>query len=136
MSEQLIRELTVFLKLAGAYQKKHQFPDRDRTLVLAGSCASLLDLEPFANFCRHLVLQNNRGHMIGRYSGFQAAVADDDFQVFLKQLARRFPFEKSESLLQSLNYVSPVNREEFANDLEYFCGLMSIELEWLEENFG
>ena len=110
-------------------------PDRDRALIMAGSAASLVGMPIVAKFCRQLILQNNVGHMIRKWESFDEALKDDDFHVFLKQLARRMSVERTESLLREYRYHCDVRRTDYRTDLEYVAAVMGIDLEWLEENF-
>ncbi len=135
MSNQLESELTAYLKLAMLMQKKILIPDRDRALILAGSCASLLGFESLAGFCRNLILQNNRGHMIGQYSSFKAALEASDFQVFLKQVAKRCSLEKAESILATQGLRVGPKQAECQNDFAFYCSLLEVEPDWVEENF-
>jgi len=62
------REIVIFARLAQAFKNRLQMQDRDRALVMTGVCASMLEMEVIANFCRRLILKNNPGHMIKRCS--------------------------------------------------------------------
>ncbi|MEZ6092866.1 MAG: hypothetical protein R3C03_01315 [Pirellulaceae bacterium] len=135
MSDLMSRELSVYLMLADVFQNKLNFPERDRMLVLAGSCASLLGHESLSNFCRHLILQNNRGHMIGRYQNFATALEGSDFQVFLKQVAKRYPLEKAESLVEEYRSGEMLCANDFSSPFDYYCALMKTDSEWIEDNF-
>lgn len=132
----LLNELTLYLRLAQAFKDRLQLPDRDRALVLAGSCASLLKMEPVASFCRALILNNNPGHMVRRWPTFREALQDDDFHVFLKQLGRRFPAEIAESVLRDLGYQCDVRRSDYESEADYIAAIMGVDGQWLEENFG
>lgn len=136
MASGLLAELALYLRLAHVFKSRLQLPDRDRCLVLAGSCASLLKLKPVANFCRTQILQNNPGHMLRRWNDFDLALQDDDFHVFLKQLGRRFPVEKGESILRDHGYHSRAQAEDFASELDFASAVLGVETEWLEDNFS
>lgn len=129
MGDTLYRELIAYLKLARAFQNQSQYPDRDRALVLAGTCASLLNWEKLAQICRQRILQNNRGHMLHKWSNLAEALQEPDFQVFLKQLSRRFPLEKAESLICELRADPVWQRADFKDDLAYAAALLGLDAE-------
>ncbi len=135
MASGLLAELALYLRLAHVFKSRMLMPDRDRCLVLAGSCASLLKLKPIANFCRTMVLQNNQGHMLRRWDDFDQALQDDDFHVFLKQLGRRFPVEKGETILRDHGYRCEAQPQNFSTELDFAAAVLGVDVEWLEENF-
>jgi hypothetical protein len=135
MSSNLLDELVLYLRLAQAFRERLQMPDRDRALVLAGSCASLLKMPVVANFCRQLILQNNQGHMLRRWDSFDAALKDDDFHIFLKQLAKRLSLERAEAILREFRFECDVRREDYKSDFEYVAAVMGVDFEWLQEHF-
>jgi hypothetical protein len=136
MPSGLLAELALYLRLAHVYKSRMQLPDRDRCLVLAASCAGLLKLKPVAKFCRAMVLQNNPGHMLRRWETMDEALQDDDFHVFLKQLGRRFPVEKGESILREYGYRCDARPDDFRSELEFAAAVMGVDCEWLEDNFA
>ena len=85
---EIVRELVLYLRLAQAFKNKLQMPDRDRALVLAGTCAAILEMKCIDNFCRKLILQNNHGHMMKRWESFAEAIHQEDFGIFIKQIRR------------------------------------------------
>jgi len=111
-------------------------PNRDRALVLAGTCAAILDMKCIDDFCRKLILQNNHGHMMKRWSSFAEAIRQEDFGTFLKQIRRRFPIERAETVLSELSYECDVVREDYDSDEAFASAVMGIDYEWLSENFG
>lgn len=135
MSSNLLKELVLYLRLAQAFEKQLQMPDRDRALVLAGSAAGLLKLRPVAGFCRELILRNNQGHMVRRWPDFEAALKDDDFHVFLKQIARRLSVERAEAALREMRYECDVKPTDYPTELEYVSAVMGVDPDWLEKNF-
>ena len=135
MSE-LLTELVLYLRLAQAFRNRLQMPDRDRALVLAGCYGSLLQLRPISAFCRKLILQNNHGHMLRKWSSFDEALEDPDFGVFLKQLRRKLSVEKAEGLLSGFDYKCDVLRDDYNSELGYAAAVMGVDEEWLTENFG
>ena len=133
---EIVKELVLYLRLAQAFKQKLKMPDRDRALVLAGTCAAILDMKSIDDFCRKIILQNNHGHMIKRWSSFAEAIRMEDFGIFLKQLRRRFPVERAETFLLQMNYECDVVREDYECDEAYAAAVMGIDYDWLTENFG
>ena len=131
-----LNELVLFLRLAQAFKKRLQMPDRDRALVLAGTYAAMLQMNPVAEFCRRLILQNNHGHMLRRWPTFAQAIMEPDFGTFLKQVRRRFPTEKAEILLEELGYECDVRRTDHNTEEEFVAAVMGVDSEWLNEHFG
>lgn len=129
-------ELILYLRVAQAFKNRLQLSDRDRALVLAGTCATMLDLNSVADFCRELILQNNRGHMLRKYDSFQTATEDPDFGVFLKQVRRKLTTEKAESQLLTLEYQCDVRSGDYETQLEFASAVMGVDCEWLQDNFG
>lgn len=136
MSSNLLNELVLYLRLAQAFEKHLQMPDRDRALVLAGACAGLLKMSPIAGFCRQLILQNNQGHMLRRWQTFEAALQSEDFPVFLKQLARRLSVERAEAILRELRYECDVRRSDYASEHDYVSAIMGVDPDWLRQTFA
>lgn len=95
--------LLAFAKLAEISKAKQQLLPCDKFLVLAGAEACRAGYPRLAARCRELVLGHNHAHLLKRFSDFPAALADADFQTFLKQLARFCPLERAELLLQQLD---------------------------------
>ena len=129
-------EMILYLRVAQAFKNRLQMSDRDRALVLAGTCATLLQFQSIANFCRELILQNNRGHMLRKYENFQVATEDPDFGVFLKQVRRKLTPEKAESQLLTLEYQCDVRSADYPTKLQFASAVMGVDSEWLEDNFG
>ncbi len=130
------RELIMFLRLAQAFRSRRQMQDRDRALIIAGTCASLLQLKTIANFCRMLILQNNQGHMMKKWPTFAEAIEEEDFIVFLKHIRKRLPAEKAESLLAEMDYQCEVRKSDCKTNEEFAAAVMGVDVEWLQENFG
>ena len=131
-----LQELVLFIRLAQAFKKKLRMPDRDRALVLAGTYATMLEMRAVAEFCRRLILQNNQGHMLRKWPTFEDAVREPDFGTLLKQVRRRFPTEKAETLLEELDYQCDVRPTDHDSDAEYIAAVLGVDREWLEEHFG
>ncbi len=129
-------ELILYLRVAQAFKNGLQMSNRDRALVLAGTCATLLQMTPIADFCRQLVLQNNHGHMLRKYENFEAATLDPDFGVFLKQVRRKLSPEAAEAQLISLGYHCDVRPTDYPTQNEYAAAVMGVDAEWLNDHFG
>ena len=97
------RELVIFAKLAQAFKSRLMMQDRDRALVMTGVCASMMQMKEIASFCRQLILQNNRGHMLKRYESFEEALTAEDFVTFLKQVRRKLPTERAEIQIEAIS---------------------------------
>ena len=131
-----LQELVLFLRLAQAFKKRLKMPDRDRALVLAGTYAAMLKMNPVAEFCRTLILQNNHGHMLRKWPTFADAIQESDFITFLRQVRRRLPTEKAETLLVELGYTCDVQQSDYENEDEFVAAVMGVDNEWLVEHFG
>ncbi len=129
-------ELILYLRLAQAYKNRLQMPDRDRALVLAGTCAHVVRMPAIAEFCRQLILKNNTGHMLRKYDSFAQACEDSDFGVFLKQVRRKLSPERGESQLIQLGYECDVRIEDYDTKEQFAAAVMGVDNEWLSENFG
>ncbi len=133
---EIVNELVLYLRLAQAFKQKQRMLDRDRALVLAGTCAAILEMKSVDDFCRKIILQNNHGHMMKRWSSFAEAIRMEDFGIFIKQLQRRFPIERAENFLMQLKYQCDVVREDYDCDEAFAAAVMGVDYEWLTENFG
>ena len=111
--------LATYLHLAKAAWKRLQMQDRDRLLVISGFISAKMKLPRISHHCRKLILENNPGHMIRKWRTFELAVDDSDFQHFLKQLQRRFPQEKAETLLANLGIDRANEQQLYLDDEEY-----------------
>ena len=110
--------------------------DRDRALILAATCASMLKMNSIANFCRQVVLQNNRGHMLRKYETFHEALEDPDFGVFLKQVRRKLSADDAKSKLAALEYYCDVRESDYESKTEFAAAVMGVDPDWLEDHFG
>jgi len=129
-------ELVLYLRVAQAFKNGLQMSNRDRALVLAGTCATLLQMTSIADFCRQLVLKNNHGHMLRKYENFEAATQDPDFGVFLKQVRRKLSPEAAEAHLSKLDYHCDVRPTDYSTQSEYAAAVMGVDAEWLNDHFG
>ena len=128
--------LSVYLHLANASQHRRRPLARDRLLLIAGSIAARMKLEPIAAKCRQVVLEHNPNHLISGWNSMAEALQDEDFLCFLKQLQRRYPQEKAERLLQTLGIELGNERAAYYSDLEYAASLLGTTPEELERQFG
>ena len=131
----LLEELVLLLRLAQAFKDRLLLPDRDRALVLAASCAALIQMPSVAEFCRQLILQNNHGHMVRKWDSMEEAIKDPDFQHFLKQIQRKMPLEAAESKLLEIGYHCDVQRKDYQNDQSFVAAVMGVDSQWLNERF-
>jgi len=129
-------EMILYLRLAQAFRNKLQMSDRDRALLLAGTCAHVMQMPQIAQFCRQLILQHNQGHMLRKYESFDEAVNDSDFGFFLKQVRRKISPEKAEAQLVGLGYQCDVRRADYPTDEQYAAAVMGVDADWIQENFG
>ena len=129
-------ELIIYLRVAQAFKNRLQMSNRDRALVLAGTCACLLQIDSVAGFCRELILKNNHGHMLRKYASFKEATEDPDFGVFLKQVRRKLMPEHAESQLVSLDYHCDVRPTDYETKKEFAAAVMGVDPEWLDDHFG
>jgi hypothetical protein len=128
--------LGVYLHLAGASQRRRRLHVRDRLLVLAAALSAKLNLARVAAYCRHRVLEHNPQHMVRRWPTLEAALEDNDFLHFLRQLQRRYPPEKAERMLDSLGIDRARERAAYYTDEEYAAALLGISTKTLTEMFG
>lgn len=120
--------LAIYLHLAKSAWKRLRMPDRDRLLVISGFIAAKMKLVRIADHCRSLILQNNQGHMIRKWPSFSMATDDTNFQHFLKQLQRRFPQEKAETMLSNLGIDRANERQLYYSDEEYAAAVIGLDL--------
>jgi hypothetical protein len=131
-----IEILAVYLYLAVAAGKRLQMPDRDRLLVISTVNACHCGLPLVAAYCRRLILENNPGHMLRRWSSTEQALKDSDFLHFLKQIQRRFPQEKAETMLQGLGIDRANERALYFSDEEYASAILGVKRDWLAGEFA
>jgi hypothetical protein len=130
------RLLGVYLHLARASELRLQPMVRDKLLVLAGVQAESMGLAPIAALCRHKVLAHNGRHMLRRWPTLEVALDDERFQIYLKQLLRRYSNEKAEHMLHSLGIELGRERDLYANDLEYAAALIDTQPGAIEKILG
>ena len=129
-------ELILYLRLAQAYKNRLQMSDRDRALVLSGTCAHVVEMPAVAEFCRQLILKNNPGHMMRKYDSFAHACDDSDFGYFVKQVRRKLSPEKGESQLLELGYNCDVRRDDYDDEESFVAAVMGVDVEWVRDNFA
>ena len=132
----LLSELVLYLRLAQAFKNRLQMSDRDRALVMAGTCAATYNMHSVAAFCRKLILQNNHGHMVRKWPTFSDALEDADFLHFLRQIHRRISIERAETQLIEYGYRCDVKLNDYDDEQAYVAAVMGIDVDWLAENFG
>lgn len=135
MSESF-EHLATFVALAMAYERRLQMMDRDRVLVIAAVIASERQLESFAGFLRHKVLEHNQGHMLKHYETVFDAVCDPDFLVFLKQIRRRFPIEKVESQLDEFGELDRIPTLGDRPEFETLATMVNTDPHWIRKTFS
>ena len=134
--EAILNELVLFLRLAHGFKQRLKLQDRDRALVLAASCAAVNQMPSVAAFCRQLILKNNAGHMLRRWTSMDEALQDPDFIHFLKQVRRKLPVEAAEGMLIETGYECDVQRDDYSSDKSYVAAVMGLDAEWLDDHFG
>lgn len=118
------RMLGMYLHLARASHVRRQPMVRDRLLLLAGVQAEQMGLGPISDLCRHKILAHNARHLVRSWPTLNAALADEEFQSYLKQLHRRYSREKIEHMLHALGIELGREREAYFDDLEYAAALL------------
>ena len=79
------------------------------------------------------MLEHNPQHLIRRWPTIQQALLDDEFLCLLRQLRRRYPQEKAEQLLQSLDIDAESERRAYYSDYEYAAALLGTTTEALDK---
>lgn len=130
------RELILYLRLSQAFKERRKMQERDRALVIGGTCASLMEMKSIEKFCRSVVLQRNRGHMLKRWDTITEALEYEDFHLLLKQIKRKLPEETAIELLEDFDYRCTVKKSDHSSNESFAAAVLGIEYEWLVENFG
>jgi hypothetical protein len=131
-----IELLGTYLHLARAAALRRQPLVRDRVLVLAGVIAVKIDLCPIAAACRQHILRHNPGHMLNRWPTVTEALAEEDFQSLVNQLATRYGPEHVEQLVTQLGIERGNERAVYASDGEYAAALLNEDWEDLRQRFA
>jgi hypothetical protein len=66
----------------------------------------------------------------------EEALTDEDFLHFFRQLHRRYPQEKAERMLSTLDIEMARERETYYSDEEYAASLLGTDVVTLDEMFG
>jgi hypothetical protein len=128
--------LGVYLHLARASALRRRPQASDRFLILAGGVASWLLLPRIAAYCRQRVLEHNPHHLLGHWGSLEEALQDEDFLHFFRQLQRRYPQEKAERMLSTLEIDMARERAAYYSDEEYAASLLGTNLAMLDDLFG
>ena len=123
------RTLGIYLHLSRASHLRQQPMIRDKLLVLAGVQSEEMGLEQISALCRHKILSHNSRHLVGQWPTFAAAIGDEQFQSYLKQLRRRYSAEKTEHMLDALGIELGRERDAYFSDLEYAAALLDTKPE-------
>ncbi|QEG23447.1 hypothetical protein MFFC18_33460 [Mariniblastus fucicola] len=110
--------------------------DRDKALVIGGTCASMMQMKAVEKFCRSVILQRNHGHMLKRWDSFTEALEYEDFHLLLKQIKRKLPEDRAIEMLEELDYQCPVRKSDHDSNESFAAAVLGIEHKWLMENFG
>ncbi len=128
--------LAVYLHLARASGQRRRPHVRDRLLVLASVIAQQMKLTAIARYCRQEVLRHNAQHLIRRWETVDEAMATEDFVCFLQQLRRRYPPERVEQMLATLEIDLAGERESYYSDYEYAAALLGTTPAALDRLYG
>jgi hypothetical protein len=126
--------LATYLHLAAASQRRRRPHVRDRFLLLAGIIALDLGFDAVAAECRRLVIAHNPQHLVRRWGTLREALDAEDFRSLLRQLQRRYPQERAEQLLASLEIDTARERQAYYSDYEYAAALLGTTPAALEGN--
>lgn len=128
--------LAIYLHLAMANERRLRRLERDKMLVLAGVTAAEQGLNPIAAHCRHKIIAHNAGHLVSQYATLSAALEDERFQNYLRQLRRSYPREKTEHMLLSLGIEIASERQAYYTDYEYAASLLGTTPDALDSLYG
>jgi pimeloyl-ACP methyl ester carboxylesterase len=126
------RILGMYLHLARASQARRQPLVRDKLLILAGVQAEEMGLGQISALCRQKILARNAHHLVRTWPTMTAALADDEFQSYLKQLKRRYSPEKVEHMVHSLGIELGRERDAYFDDCEYAAALLNTRPESID----
>lgn len=119
--------MLAYATLAEISQRKQQFPQRDKFLLLTGITACRAGWLEIAARCRALVLDNNPVHLVRRFDSLPDALRSSEFDSFYKQLLRFCPYEKAEHLL-SLAGAEPFSEKAKSNSGDFVQALLDSPL--------
>jgi len=110
--------------------------DRDKALVIGGTCASMMQMPTIEKFCRSVILQRNRGHMLKRWDSFTEALEDEDFHLLLRQIRKKLPEDRAIEILEDLQYHCSAKKTDHNSNESFAAAVLGVEFKWLKENFG
>jgi hypothetical protein len=128
--------LGMYLHLARAAAQRKRPLVRDRLLFLAAAIAADLRLPTVAACCRARVLENNPGHLLKHWNTVEEGSESYDFVALRRQLVKRYPPERVEQLMQSLQIAWQNERSAYYNDEEYAAALLGLTVEDLVRQYG
>jgi len=134
--DQAAEQLGHYLHLAQASERRRQPLVRDRLLVLCGVLAADMGLPSIAACCRQRILKHNPAHLISRFEDFATALEDAEFLTLLRQLARRYPQEKVETMLSVLGIDAAGEQDAYFTSEEYAAAILGYSLTELKAEFG
>jgi hypothetical protein len=101
-------------------------------LILAGVQAEEMGLGQISALCRQKILARNAHHLVRTWPTMTAALEDDEFQSYLKQLKRRYSPEKVEHMVHSLGIELGRERDAYFDDCEYAAALLNTRPESID----
>ena len=119
--------LAVYLNLARASQRRQRPLVRDRMLVLAGIQAARMNLFQLSQYCRSLILNHNSNHFVGRWNSIAEGLRDDEFVSLSDSVARKYPLERAEQLLESLGLDISNEQATYDDDVEYAAAILDVD---------
>ncbi len=130
------RELILYLRLSQAFKERRKMQERDKALVIGGTCASMMQMHAIERFCRSVILQRNHGHMLKRWDSFTHALEFEDFHLLVRQIRKKIPEERAIELLEEFDYQCNVRKSDHKSNESFAAAVLGIEYDWLMENFG
>ncbi|MCA9077276.1 MAG: hypothetical protein KDA93_19780 [Planctomycetaceae bacterium] len=122
MSDHHERAMLLFAQLASIADRKQQSIGRDRFLVLTGIAATCAGWPEVAARCLEVITSASPQHIVGRYPSFAAALRDDEFMPYVRQVEKFCSAERAEHLLAEMRMSPPTI------DDEHSAGDVSLEL--------
>jgi hypothetical protein len=116
--------LGTYLHLARASELRREMMVRDKLLVLAGVRATEMGLDEISDRCRARVLRRNARHLVRHWPTLGAALEDDEFRYYVRQLRRRYSPERAEHILERLGVELGRERDLYISDHEYATALL------------
>ena len=121
------QQLTVYLHLARASERRARPMVRDRMLLLAGIHAAKQNYFRLSQYCRSKVLEHNPRHLVGRWPCIASAIQHEEFATFAQRLAARFPLERAEAMLNDLGIQFANEQDVYYHELEHAASILGIE---------